>query len=121
MKNYINLIECQELNSFVDVDKANNGGGYSQPKITYSGYFNNRSIVVTITDTSCGEFGSRYSVEVYYKNTVTKYYYNSMNNHVEEYGNISDDVADFIYQWCNYWCSYDIKNDVSYEDLYIQF
>ena len=35
MKNYINIVECQELNSFVDVNKANNGGGYAQPKITY--------------------------------------------------------------------------------------
>lgn len=104
MKNYINLVECQELNSFVDVNKAYNGGGYAQPKITYSGYFNNRSIIVTITDTSCGEFGSRYSVDVEYKNKCYEYYYSSVGNYLEEYGNIPQDISDMIYDITSYWC-----------------
>ena len=120
--NMLSLVSEMNLNNdFYDVNKAHNGGGYYQPCYIYSGEFNNKKIDVQIRDTSCAEFGSRYSVEVYYNDTVTKYYYNSMNNHVEEYGNISNDVADFVYQWCNYWSSYDIKNDISYEDLYIEF
>lgn len=120
--NMLSLVSEMNLNNdFYDANKQNNGGGYYQPCYIYSGTYENKPIEVQIRDTSCGEFGSRYSVEVYYDNTVTEYYYNSMNNHVEEYGNISDDMSDFIYQWCNYWCSYDIKNDVSYEDLYYEF
>jgi hypothetical protein len=120
MKNYINIVECQELNSFVDVNKANNGGGYAQPKITYSGYFNNRSIVVTITDTSCGEFGSRYSVDVEYKNKCYKYYYSSVGNCIEEYGNIPQDISDMIYDITSYWCDYDVSKDASFDDIYIE-
>lgn len=120
MKNYINLVGVEELNSFMNVNLANNGGGYAQPKITYSGYFENKSIVVTIKDTSCGEFGTRYNVDVEYNGKEYQYYYDTVGNYMEEYGNIPNDIADFIYDVCNYWCSHDIKNDVSYEDLYIE-
>lgn len=54
-----------ETNSFFVPEKANNGGGYSQPEIkilveerhgAYKFFYN----VVTLLDMSCGEFGSRY-------------------------------------------------------------
>lgn len=55
----INVLSKIETNSFADSSKANNGGGYSQPlyKFMYNGktgYF---------SDDSCGDFGSRYSLE----------------------------------------------------------
>lgn len=121
MKNYINITGVKELNSFVDVNKANNGGGYSQPQITYSGYFNNRSIIVVITDTSCGEFGTRYNVNVEYKNKQYHYYYDSVNNYIEEYGNIPQDISDMIYNITNYWCDYDVLKDASFDDVYIEY
>lgn len=120
--NYLNKVSEINLNEeFYDINKQNNGGGYYQPCYIYDGLFNGKKINVQIRDTSCGELGSRYSVEVYYNNTVTEYYYNSMNNHVEEFGNIESDIADFIYEWSNYWCAYDVSKDASYDDVYIEY
>lgn len=120
MKNYINIESVKELNNFIDVNKANNGGGYSQPQIIYSGYFDNRSIIVTITDTSCGEFGTRYSVDVEHKNKHYEYYYNSIGDRIEEYGNIPQDISDMIYNITSYWCDYDVSKDASFEDVYTE-
>lgn len=110
--NYLTLVSEIELNEFANASVSNNGGGYAQPCYIYSGEYNCKPIEVQIRDTSCGEFGSRYSVEVYYNDEVKEYYYNSMNNHVEEYGNINEEIAQFIYEWCNYWCEYDIYAEV---------
>ena len=48
----------EETNPASDPDKANNGGGYSQPHIVLE--FSD-GIIADILDTSCGEFGSRVS------------------------------------------------------------
>lgn len=51
-----------ETNENYDPDRANNGGGYSQPD--YSISFSD-GVSVKISDTSCGEFGSRISADIY--------------------------------------------------------
>ena len=58
MKNF-KILEVEEQNSFFDSGKSCNGGGYSQPFITF--VFN--GVVGSIQDTSCGEFGERYFVQ----------------------------------------------------------
>ncbi|RIN92425.1 hypothetical protein [Mammaliicoccus sciuri] len=57
--NEITIIEEVETNNFVDSSKEHNGGGYHQPKIIFEiagkqGVFE---------DTSCGDFGTRFSVD----------------------------------------------------------
>ena len=63
----MNLISVwgTEANPFANPEKANNGGGYSQPcggavYATESGEL----ISILVSDTSCGAFGTRYSVEI---------------------------------------------------------
>ncbi|MCK9470674.1 MAG: hypothetical protein M0Q88_02845 [Bacilli bacterium] len=52
------LLNIKETNLFANPSLANNGGGYSQPLIT----FEYEGDIITIHDTSCGEFGKRYKV-----------------------------------------------------------
>jgi len=47
-----------EQNPFADIRKSNNGGGYSQPLAK----FKMGSHILTIDDSSCGDFGRRYTV-----------------------------------------------------------
>ena len=47
-----------ETNEFADESRANNGGGYHQPLITFE-YKGEKG---TIHDTSCGDFGKWYEV-----------------------------------------------------------
>ena len=56
----IKIISTKETNAFANPAKANNGGGYSQPKIE----FLYKGEMGTFTDTSCGEFGTRYEVKI---------------------------------------------------------
>lgn len=116
--NYLNLISQTEQNTFFNASRQNNGGGYSQPLLTFKGEYNNCHLGVIISDTSCGEFGTRYNIAVVFNNKTYEYYYNSVNNNTEEYGNIPQDVAEYIYNACGYWCDYDITKDASYEDVY---
>lgn len=51
------VLNIRETNGFADPATANNGGGYSQPKIVVR-WENWR---IEITDLSCGDFGSRYT------------------------------------------------------------
>lgn len=48
----------EETNEFADPEKANNGGGYSQPSIEI--VFSD-GVKCFINDTSCGDFGTRVS------------------------------------------------------------
>ena len=59
MKSNFKILEVREQNPNVDVEKAVNGGGYSQPFIAF--VFN--GVTGSIDDTSCGEFGTRYFVQ----------------------------------------------------------
>ena len=68
----IKLIEEREQNSFFDERKQNNGGGYHQPFKKYSFEYNNNYTLV-YDDTSCGDFGCRYSVSIYNQDNKTIY------------------------------------------------
>ena len=70
-----------EQNPFVNPKKANNGGGYSQPRID----FTLRGIKGCINDTSCGDFGDR--VEIVYGGK--EYFYDSVSREEEEYSTFS--------------------------------
>lgn len=52
------IVKYEEQNSFADPRKANNGGGYHQPLIVCE--MGTHTLV--IDDTSCGDFGRRYTV-----------------------------------------------------------
>ncbi len=60
MRKDFKLISSVEQNPFANPMKANNGGGYSQPRID----FTFRGIKGFINDTSCGDFGDR--IEIVY-------------------------------------------------------
>ncbi len=76
-----NLNSRVEQNPFADPRKANNGGGYSQPRID----FTLRGIRGFISDTSCGDFGDR--VEIVYGNK--EYYFDSVSREYIEYSDFS--------------------------------
>ena len=76
-----NITSRVEQNPFVNPRKANNGGGYSQPRID----FTLRGIKGFINDTSCGDFGDR--VEIVYGDK--KYYLDSVNREYIEYSDFS--------------------------------
>ena len=75
------ILEVREQNPYADPMKANNGGGYSQPCITF--IFN--GVIGSIDDTSCGEFGVRYLVKFGEK----AYSVDAMGNGKEEYSSFS--------------------------------
>lgn len=54
----INIIKEEELNSYYDERRTRNGGGYHQPQYT----FEYGEWTGTFTDTSCGDFGTRYTL-----------------------------------------------------------
>lgn len=72
MENKIKIISVVETNSFADESKSNNGGGYSQPFIT----FEYDGLKGTLHDTSCGDFGKR--IELIYLDK--KWNYNEMSD-----------------------------------------
>jgi hypothetical protein len=76
-----NINSRVEQNPFADPRKANNGGGYSQPRID----FTFRGIKGFINDTSCGDFGDR--VEIVYGDK--KYYFDSVSKEYVEYSDFS--------------------------------
>jgi hypothetical protein len=74
-------IKWVEQNPFVDPLKANNGGGYHQPLITFT--FNGKT--GSISDTSCGDFGHR--IQIVYGDK--EYYYDSVSREYIEYSTFS--------------------------------
>lgn len=50
------IVSICEQNAFANENKSSNGGGYSQPLIEF--VFN--GLDGTLSDESCGEFGTRY-------------------------------------------------------------
>lgn len=57
------VVRESELNEFADPRFANNGGGYHQPQFVVTSD-KLPDWVLTLQDTSCGEFGTRYSAEL---------------------------------------------------------
>lgn len=75
------ILEVREQNPFADPRKANNGGGYFQPRID----FTFRGKKGFINDTSCGDFGDR--VEIVYGDK--EYFFDSVSREEEEYSTFS--------------------------------
>ena len=82
MKKEFNIIKRIEQNPFVNLRKANNGGGYLQPRID----FTFKGVKGFISDTSCGDFGDR--IEIVYGNK--EYFYDSVSREEEEYSTFSN-------------------------------
>ena len=66
MHNNINIVAAWgwETNPYADAETARNGGGYSQPEGGCVLEINGDLLSVEVSDTSCGDFGSRVSVEI---------------------------------------------------------
>ena len=81
MRKEFKLISSVEQNPCANPMKANNGGGYSQPRID----FTFRGIKGFINDTSCGDFGDR--VEIVWGNK--EYFLDSVSKEYSIYSNFS--------------------------------
>lgn len=75
IKNIV-LLEEREQNDFFDESKSCNGGGYHQPFEKYSFEYEDKKYELVYDSTSCGDFGSRYSVSIYDQDNKTIYDYN---------------------------------------------
>lgn len=53
-----------ETNPYANAETANNGGGYAQPEGGCVLEVNGDLLTVEVTDTSCGDFGPRISVDI---------------------------------------------------------
>ena len=62
----LDLILDEETNPFADPSKSHDGGGYSQPHRIWKGRFDGKPLEVEVYDTSCGDFGRRWSLHVNY-------------------------------------------------------
>ena len=80
-ENNFKILKVEEQNPYTDIEKSLNGGGYSQPCITFT--FN--GVKGKINDTSCGEFGIRFLVEFGEKS----YSVDTIGNGNEEYSSFS--------------------------------
>ena len=75
----------EEQNRFADINTANNGGGYHQPK--YEALFSDGTFII-VSDSSCGDFGKRIYISVEKNGKIWRGKYNSMNSPVEISNNI---------------------------------
>ena len=83
MKNVPIKLQCcwgRNLNPFYDPDTCNNGGGYWQPQGGAFLYIGRHPVVVEISDTSCGDFGTRKWVRVFSGTHDWEYYRNTMDD-----------------------------------------
>ena len=58
--NKIEILQVAEMNDHYDTSKTRNGGGYHQPKYD----FQYGEWAGVFTDTSCGDFGTRYTLRI---------------------------------------------------------
>lgn len=103
----LHLVSRKETNEFYNPRRVNNGGGYSQPELTYKGHFAGKPLEVIIQDTSCGDFGSRYAVYCQYRDNLFSYFYSFMSGEERENGNIPKGVATVIELYSGYNCTVD--------------
>ena len=85
-KENFEILKVEEQNPYVDPMKANNGGGYSQPLITF--VFNGTTGY--IDDSSCGDFGERIHIE--YKDK--SYCVDAVGRENEEYSSFSKECLE---------------------------
>ena len=91
MKN-IKLIILEEIeqNPSADVSRCNTGGGYFQPYIKGLIRFKNKSLQFVLSDTNCGDFGNRYTLDIYDQNNII-------------YSNSVDEVGKWIGEYNMFW------------------
>ena len=83
----INLIKEEELNSFYNPVRSNNGGGYHQPLHEYDIRFKGKKFTLIKEDTSCGDFGKRLHIEIKdeFGNSIFNFFKDEVNKVPELY------------------------------------
>lgn len=76
----LKVLEDREQNSFYDPEKSYNGGGYHQPyqKLTFDVEGQNYTLIYD--NTSCGDFGKRYEIDLFITETKKPVYHFEFNN-----------------------------------------
>lgn len=76
----LKVLEDREQNSFYDPAKSYNGGGYHQPyqKLTFDVEGQNYTLIYD--NTSCGDFGKRYEINLFITESKKPVYHFEFNN-----------------------------------------
>lgn len=76
----LKVLEDKEQNSFYDPAKSYNGGGYHQPyqKLTFDVEGQNYTLIYD--NTSCGDFGKRYEIDLFITESKKPVYHFEFNN-----------------------------------------
>lgn len=76
----LEVLEDREQNSFYDPAKSYNGGGYHQPyqKLTFDVEGQNYTLIYD--NTSCGDFGKRYEIDLFITESKKPVYHFEFNN-----------------------------------------
>lgn len=76
----LKVLEDREQNPFYDPAKSYNGGGYHQPyqKLTFD--IEGQNYTLTYDNTSCGDFGKRYEVDLFITESKKPVYHFEFNN-----------------------------------------
>lgn len=86
----LKVLEDKEQNSFYDPAKSYNGGGYHQPyqKLTFDVEGQNYTLIYD--NTSCGDFGKRYEIDLFITESKKPVYYFEFNN-IDKVGEDEDE------------------------------
>lgn len=76
----LKVLEDREQNPFYDPEKSYNGGGYHQPyqKLTFDVEGKNYTLIYD--NTSCGDFGKRYEIDLFITESKKPVYHFEFNN-----------------------------------------
>ena len=88
MKKEIELVitKKEEQNPGADANKCSNGGGYFQPYLEGLIKFKGKELNFILSDTSCGHFGTRYTLDIYDHGSSVYYM------HVDNVGNSKNET-----------------------------
>lgn len=86
----LKVLEDREQNSFYDPAKSYNGGGYHQPyqKLTFDVEGQNYTLIYD--NTSCGDFGKRYEIDLFITESKKPVYHFEFNN-IDKVGEDEDE------------------------------
>lgn len=86
----LKVLEDKEQNSFYDPAKSYNGGGYHQPyqKLTFDVEGQNYTLIYD--NTSCGDFGKRYEIDLFITESKKTVYHFEFNN-IDKVGEDEDE------------------------------
>lgn len=86
----LKVLEDKEQNSFYDPAKSYNGGGYHQPyqKLTFDVEGQNYTLIYD--NTSCGDFGKRYEIDLFITESKKPVYHFEFNN-IDKVGEDEDE------------------------------